>query len=228
MAVMPLSLEEYHQWCISWVERLRGHVRPTETVIEDTLARGEKVLLEGGPRHIAGPGHTVPIPSSPPPGHPLAAPAIGAGISPQVIAGVTGIFKAYCTRVGSGSLPTEMDEATGDLLRERAGELWGHYRQDQAALGWFDAVAGRYSASINGFTSLVLTRLDILDGLPRVKICVGYKVDGRDTNRFPAAMSHLERCQPIYEELAGWDRPTFGATRVSQLPPQAKGLSEAD
>ena len=216
----PLSLEEYHQWCISWVERLRGHVRPTETVIEDTLARGEKVLLEGAQGTLLDLDHgTYPFVTSSWPS--IGGACIGAGISPQVIAGVTGIFKAYCTRVGSGSLPTEMDEATGDLLRERAGE-YGATTGRPRRLGWFDAVAGRYSASINGFTSLVLTRLDILDGLPRVKICVGYKVDGRDTDRFPAAMSHLERCQPIYEELAGWDRPTFGATRVSQLPPQAK------
>jgi adenylosuccinate synthase len=88
-------------------------------------------------------------------------------------------------------------------------------------VGWFDAVAGRYSRLINGLTGLVLTRLDILDGFPSVKICVGYRASGKELHRFPANTGLLEQCQPIYEEMPGWDQPTASATSISQLPDNA-------
>ena len=88
-------------------------------------------------------------------------------------------------------------------------------------MGWFDAVAGRYSVTVNGFTGLVLTRLDILDGFPSVKICVGYRVDGQDVGRFPSNTSRLGQCEPVYEEMPGWDSPTASATRMEQLPENA-------
>ena len=130
------------------------------------------------------------------------------------------MYKAYTTRVGSGPLPTELNDEVGEFIRKRAWE-YGTTTGRARRIGWFDAVAGRYSQRINGFTSLVLTRLDVLDGFPSVKICVGYRADGKTLDHFPGKTSLLERCQPIYEEMPGWDRPTAGATEMAQLPKEA-------
>ena len=144
----------------------------------------------------------------------------GLGLSPRDITGVTGVFKAYSTRVGSGPMTSEMDDSTADALREKAWE-YGTTTGRARRIGWFDAVAARYSALVNGFTSLVLTRLDVLDGFPTIKICVGYKVDGEAIDHFPASVAILERCQPVYEELPGWEVPTASATDMSRLPREA-------
>lgn len=117
-------------------------------------------------------------------------------------------------------MPTEMQNSVGETIRERAWE-YGATTGRPRRVGWFDAVAGRYSATINGFTALVLTRLDVLDGFPSVKVCVAYELDGARTTRFPSSAALVERCQPVYEELPGWDRPTASATRLDQLPPEA-------
>jgi adenylosuccinate synthase len=216
----PLSLDEELERCLFWKEHLQAHITATEVIIEDTLARDEKLLLEGAQGTMLDLDHgTYPFVTSSSPS--IGGACVGAGLNPGTITGVTGIFKAYCTRVGSGPLPTEMDDATGDPLRESAGE-YGATTGRPRRLGWFDAVAGQYSVRINGFTSLVLTRLDILDALPMVKICTGYRIDGQETKRFPASLSQLERCKPIYEEMPGWDRPTAGTTNLSQLPTEAK------
>ena len=132
-----------------------------------------------------------------------------------------GVFKAYCTRVGSGPLPTELKEETGELIRERAHE-YGTTTGRPRRCGWFDAVAARYSTRINGFTGAAITRLDVLDILPRLKICVGYKLDGQDIDYFPATSAALERCQPVYEELDGWLSPTSHIREFEQLPLKAR------
>jgi adenylosuccinate synthase len=146
--------------------------------------------------------------------------AAGLGIHPRSISGVIGVFKAYCTRVGSGPFPTEMLDERADELRERAWE-YGTTTGRARRIGWFDAVAARYSQHINGFSSLVLTRLDVLDGFPSVKICVGYELDGELLGYFPSGATQLERCKPVYEEMPGWSDPTEGATRMEQLPAEA-------
>jgi len=133
---------------------------------------------------------------------------------------VLGVFKAYSTRVGGGPMPSEMQGDLADGLREKAQE-YGTTTGRPRRVGWFDAVAGKYSRLVNGFTGLVLTRLDILDGFPVVKICVGYRVDGRELRRFPANTSLLFRCQPVYQDLPGWDQPTASATSLSHLPENA-------
>jgi adenylosuccinate synthase len=142
------------------------------------------------------------------------------GIPPQAIAGVVGVFKAYSTRVGGGPMPSEMLDETGDELREKAHE-YGTTTGRPRRIGWFDAVAAKYSRLVNGMTGLVLTRLDILDGLRSVKVCVGYQVGGQKIDRFPSNTSLLAQCQPIYEEHPGWSQPTASATSLSQLPENA-------
>ena len=117
-------------------------------------------------------------------------------------------------------MTSEMDDSTADALREKAWE-YGATTGRARRIGWFDTVAARYSTLINGFTSLVLTRLDVLDGFPTIKMCMGYKVDGEVIDHFPSSIALLERCQPVYEELPGWDMPTASATHMSQLPAEA-------
>ena len=214
-----ISVDEVYDRCLAWREKLRSHIADTEGIIQDTLNEGGKVLLEGAQGTLLDLDHgTYPYVTSSWPS--VGGACIGIGVSPTHIEKITGIFKAYCTRVGSGPMPTEMQEATGELLREKAGE-YGATTGRPRRLGWFDAVAGRYSVGLNGFNSMVLTRLDILDGLPSVKVCVGYRAGDREVVRFPADSLLLEKCQPIYEEMAGWDSPTAGSTRLSQLPKQA-------
>ncbi len=215
----PVSLDEVYEKCVDWGRRLKDLICPTELTIQRTLAKGEKVLLEGAQGAMLDLDHgTYPYVTSSSPS--IGGACTGLGLSPRDIAGIAGVFKAYSTRVGAGPLTTEMEDETGDMLREKAWE-YGTTTGRARRIGWFDAVAGRYSALVNGFTSLVLTRLDVLDGFPTIKVCVGYEVDGKAIDHFPASISVLERCRPVYEELSGWDRPTASATEMSQLPPEA-------
>ena len=215
----PVSLEEVYGKCLVWAERLKKHLQPTEMVIQETLARGQKVLLEGAQGTMLDMDHgTYPYVTSS--SSSIGGACTGLGLSPRDIAGIAGVFKAYSTRVGSGPMTSEMEDGTADALREKAWE-YGTTTGRARRIGWFDAVAGRYSVLINGCTSLVLTRLDVLDGFPTIKICVGYEIDGRAVDRFPANISELEKCRPVYEELPSWDEPTASATSMDQLPSEA-------
>ena len=215
----PVSLEEVYDKCVVWGERLGRYLRPTELIVRESLAKGQKVLLEGAQGTMLDLDHgTYPYVTSSSPS--VGGACTGLGLSPRDIAGVTGVFKAYSTRVGSGPMTSEMEEGTADALREKAWE-YGATTGRARRIGWFDAVAGRYSAMVNGFTSLVLTRLDVLDGFPTIKICTGYEVDGEVIEHFPASLALLERCRPIYVDLAGWDRPTASVTDISKLPREA-------
>ena len=215
----PISPDEILEKCFAWGNDLKPYVRQTELVVQDSLSRGEGVLLEGAQGTLLDLDHgTYPFVTSSNPS--IGGACTGLGLSPREITGVTGVFKAYSTRVGGGPLTAEMEEETAGLLREKAWE-YGVTTGRARRIGWFDAVAGRYSASLNGFTSLVLTRLDVLDGFPSIKVCVGYDLDGQVVERFPTSLATLEKCRPIYEEMPGWEGPTASATEVSQLPPEA-------
>ena len=182
-------------------------------------ARGEKVLLEGAQGTLLDLDHgTYPYVTSSSPS--IGGACTGLGLSPREIEGIFGVFKAYSTRVGSGPLVAEMDEDTASVLREKAWE-YGTTTGRARRIGWFDAVAARYSARVNGFTSLVLTRLDVLDGYESLKICVGYELDGKVIDHFPSSAQMLDRCTPVYEELPGWDEPTASVTELEGLPPEA-------
>ena len=212
----PISLEEVHAKCMDWGRRLKDRLHPTELIVQETLAKGQKVLLEGAQGTLLDLDHgTYPYVTSSSPS--IGGACTGLGLSPRDIVGITGVFKAYSTRVGSGPLTSEMNDETAEALRDKAWE-YGTTTGRARRIGWFDAVAGRYSVRVNGFTSLVLTRLDVLDGFPALKMCVGYEIDGKAIDHFPASISMLERCQPVYEELEGWDEPTASATDISQLP----------
>jgi adenylosuccinate synthase len=215
----PLVLQDILGQCADWAERLRPHVRPTEQLVQDMMEQGSKVLLEGAQGTLLDVDHgSYPFVTSSSPS--IGGACTGLGLSPGHIAGVLGVFKAYSTRVGSGPMPSELQGEAAEELREKAHE-YGTTTGRARRVGWFDAVAGRYSVMVNGFTGLVLTRLDILDGFPSVKICVGYRVDGQDVGRFPSNTSRLGQCEPVYEEMPGWDNPTASATRMEQLPANA-------
>jgi len=216
----PLSLEEvYTQYC-RYGERLAPHIRETTIMLDEALGRGEMVILEGAQGALLDPDFgTYPYTTS---SSPLAAGAcLGAGLGPTRLDRVLGVYKAYCSRVGSGPMPTELDDETGELIREEAHE-YGTTTGRPRRCGWFDAVAARFSSRINGLTGAVVTRLDILDILPSLKICVGYELDGKTIDYFPASVTALARCKPVYEELPGWLTPTIGIRRYDQLPDEAR------
>ena len=218
--ISPLSLDDiYRQYC-QYGERLAPYIRETVIMLEEALNRDELVLLEGAQGALLDPDFgTYPYTTS---SSPLAGGGcLGAGLGPTRINRILGVFKAYCTRVGSGPMPTELKDETGDLIRER-GQEYGTTTGRPRRCGWFDAVAARFSNRINGFTGVAVTRLDILDNLPRLKICIAYELDGHTIDYFPANLNALDRCQPIYEELPGWQAPTTNIRQYEQLPVEAR------
>ncbi len=218
--INPLSLEDiYHQYC-QYGEQLGNHICDTTKMLEEAMNREEPILLEGAQGALLDPDFgTYPYTTS---SSPLAGGScLGAGLGPTSLSHVLGIFKAYCTRVGSGPIPTELKDEIGDSIRERAHE-YGTTTGRPRRCGWFDGVAARFSTRINGFTTAAVTRLDVLDTLPQLKICVGYKLDGQTINYFPANVAALERCQPIYEEMPGWQTSINDIQQFEQLPLQAR------
>lgn len=149
----------------------------------------------------------------------------GAGISPVHVTDVVGIAKAYTTRVGSGPHPTELFDEVGEHLT-KVGREYGATTGRRRRCGWFDAVATRYSCMLNGVTRLVVTKLDVLDQLKTIKICVAYELDGRRLESLPVNMADFERLQPIYEEVEGWNCSTESVTCWAELPPKAKAYLE--
>ncbi|MFC1979535.1 adenylosuccinate synthase [Chloroflexota bacterium] len=216
----PLSLDEvYTQYC-QYGERLAAHIRDTVVMLDEVLNKGEVVLLEGAQGALLDPDFgTYPYNTS---SSPLVGGAcLGTGISPTRVSTILGVFKAYCTRVGGGPMPTELKEETGELIRQRAHE-YGTTTGRPRRCGWFDAIGARHSNRINGYTGVAITRLDILDILPQMKICIGYQLDGRKIDYFPGNIAHLSRCEPVYEELPGWLAPTSDIRRYEDLPARAR------
>jgi adenylosuccinate synthase len=209
----PLSLDEVYSEYLNYGQRLASHIRDTETLIGEAIRKNEPVMLEGAQGTLLDPDFgTYPfVTSSSPMG------IVGAGIGPTRIKRVYGVFKAYCTRVGNGPMPSELKDETGEKLRERAGEF-GATTGRPRRCGWFDAVAARHSSRVNGFTGAIVTRLDILDVFPEIGICTAYKLDGKTINELPADISVLERCQPVFETLQGWMTPINDVREYSRLP----------
>ncbi|MFC1987874.1 adenylosuccinate synthase [Chloroflexota bacterium] len=218
--VNPLSLDEVYSQYQQYGEQMASYIRETTIMVEEALDRGESILLEGAQGALLDPDFgTYPYTTS---SSPLAGGGcLGAGMGPTRINSVLGVFKAYCTRVGAGPMPTELKDKTGELIRKTACE-YGTTTGRPRRCGWFDAVAARFSTRINGFTGAAITRLDILGNLPRLKICVGYKLDGETIDYFPGNIAALEKCQPVYEELSGWQSPITHIREYEQLPTQAR------
>jgi adenylosuccinate synthase len=215
-----LSLDEiYDQYC-KYADRWAPFICDTSAVLAAAIEKNEPILLEGAQGFLLDPDYgTYPFTTS---SSPQAAGAcLGSGIAPNKLTHILGVFKAFQTRVGAGPMPTELKDATGELIRER-GHEYGTVSGRARRCGWFDAVAARLSARVNGFNSMVITRLDILDIMPSLKICTAYKLDGKTIDYFPASIAALEKCQPVYEEMAGWEKPTSDARKFKDLPPNAQ------
>jgi len=216
----PLSLEEIYQQYCKYGEQLAPFIRETSSVVREAAARGDLVLLEGAQGTLLDPDFgTYPYVTS---SSPLAgASCIGAGLGPREIGRVLGVFKAYNTRVGAGPMPTELKDKIGDLIREKAHE-YGARTGRPRRCGWFDAVAARFSVQLNGLTDIALTHLDIYGGFPSIKICTAYRFKGEILTSFPSDVAPLEKCQPIYEELDGWQESISGVRNLAKLPVQAR------
>src|ERR671933_2916330 len=209
------------------VERLGPFVTDTTNFINGAVREGRSVLVEGAQATLLDVDHgTYPIVTSS--STTSGGACVGLGLAPRRISGVLGIVRTYTTRVGEGPFPTEMvegEEELGQLIRER-GREYGASTGRPRRCGWFDAFATRYAAAINGFTSVALTKLDVLDALDQIKVCVGYKLDGREIDSFPAVSQDLRRVEPIYETLPGWKTSTEGITEMDKLPEAARRYVE--
>jgi len=216
----PLPLEEvYGEYC-RYGERMAPFIRETDLMVDEALERGEMVLFEGAQGTMLDIDFgTYPYVTST--SSSVGGACLGVGLSPMRIDQIIGVFKAYTTRVGSGPMPTELCDETGELIRERAHE-YGATTGRPRRCGWFDAVISRFSARINGFSGGALTRLDVLDIMPSLKVCTGYKLNGETVTRPPSNWNHLAGCEPIYEELPGWQTDTSGVRRFDDLPPEAR------
>jgi adenylosuccinate synthase len=201
-------------------ERLRPMVRDTASMLNEMIRAGKRVLLEGAQGTMLDIDHgTYPFVTS---SNTTAGGACtGTGIPPTKIHGVIGVAKAYITRVGGGPFPSEDTGAMGDQIR-RAGNEFGSVTGRPRRCGWFDAPLLRYTAMINGFDSLIVTKLDVLDDLERIPVCVAYELDGKTVCEMPARQEQLLRVKPVYEELPGWNTSTRGVKNYDGLPELAK------
>ena len=201
-------------------KKLAPHIADTVAMVNEADAAGKSLLLEGAQGTMLDLDFgTYPFVTS---SNPTAGGACtGSGLSPRRIGRVVGVIKCYTTRVGEGPFPTELNDATGEMLRAKGGEF-GATTGRPRRCGWFDAVVGRYSREVNGVDFWAMTKLDVLDELDVIKICVAYECDGQRLERLPANVSKLARCVPVYEEMPGWQTPTTHVTRHEDLPPNAR------
>lgn len=209
--------------------RLAPYVGDVQGVVLDAHRRGDFVLLEGAQGSMLDLDHgTYPYVTSSVPSSSSSGAALGVGIGPTDISRVVGVFKSYSTRVGNGPFPTELFDDTAVTLRDHGKEFgrgeYGTTTGRPRRIGWLDAVAARYSVRMNGLQAVALTRLDVLDAMPSIKICTAYELDGQLFDTLPARLSVLERVRPVYEELPGWMSDTTDVRTFDDLPVQAQAF----
>ena len=203
----------------AWGEQLASRIIDTVPLVQEAVRSGADILLEGqlGVMRDLDWGTFPYVTSS----NPIAGGSYaGAGLPPRAIDHVVGVVKAYCTAVGAGPFPTELFDETGDRLRS-VGQEYGATTGRPRRCGWLDGVALPYAAWLNGFTGLAITKLDVLDELPALKICTAYLIDGQEVRRVPDTVD-MGRAEPVYEVWPGWQEPTRDARRWSQLPQPAR------
>ena len=215
-----LDLEAIYSQFMAYRERLLPFIDDVSYILNEALRDNKKVLFEGAQGTLLDIDHgTYPFVTS---SNPTAGYApVGTGVGPTKINCVLGITKAYLTRVGEGPFPTELFEATGELLSSVGNEV-GTTTGRPRRCGWFDGVLMNYATNINGMTHLTITKLDVLDQLPTIKICTAYEIDGVKTTTFPPNLERLSKAKPIYEELPGWQTSTEGIKTFEALPENAK------
>jgi adenylosuccinate synthase len=223
--VEPLELEEVAGRLEEVARRIRPHVADTSLLVDRALEDGRYVLLEGAQGTLLDLDHgTYPFVTS---SNPVAsAAATGIGIGPNRIDAVIGVAKAYVTRVGEGPFPTEIEGPDQARVRELGAEF-GTVTGRERRCGWLDLVALRYAVRLNGFTSLALTKLDVLSPFDELPVCTRYRLrDGTETADFPAHQSDFHHCRPVYDVLPGWREPLDEAESVGDLPDAARGYVE--
>jgi adenylosuccinate synthase len=200
--------------------RLQPLVTDTSLYLHTAMQAGKNVMFEGAQGTLLDIDHgTYPFVTSS--NGTAGGAATGLGIGPSRVGTVIGVAKAYTTRVGEGPLPTELDGAMGERLRE-TGQEYGASTGRPRRCGWYDAVAVRYAVRVNGLNALAITKLDVLDGLEELQICTAYRCGSALVPEMPSEVAQLSACQPVYETLPGWSRPTRGVTKFDDLPAEAK------
>lgn len=215
----PLDVETVLAQYLQYADRLRPHVVDASLSIYEALQQRRNILFEGAQGTLLDLDHgTYPYVTS---SNPVAGGAcVGAGVGPTAIDRVIGVAKAYTTRVGEGPFPTEMVDGIGEVLGDRGAEF-GTTTGRARRCGWFDAVIGRYAVRINGLDCLAITKLDVLDTLDEIKVCVGYKINGTVTKNFPSSARQFASCEPVYETMPGWKVSTEDCRKLEDLPQEA-------
>ncbi|XP_043273699.1 adenylosuccinate synthetase [Venturia canescens] len=214
------ELERYK----GYAERIRPFVKETVTYLHNALKSGKKVLVEGANAAMLDIDFgTYPYVTSS--NCSIGGVCTGLGLPPTTIGEVVGVVKAYTTRVGDGPFPTELRDSIGELLQSRGHEV-GVTTKRNRRCGWLDLALLKFTALVNGYTSICLTKLDILDTLPHIKVCVGYRLNGKEIDYFPSSAVELGRAEPIYETVEGWRSTTEGVRSLEKLPPNARKYVE--
>ena len=205
---------------IQYKNRLEKYVKNTSLILHEEIEEGKHILFEGAQGAMLDLDHgTYPYVTA---SNTLAGNACaGSGIGPTMIDRVIGVAKAYTTRVGEGPFPTELQDEIGEKIRQKGGE-YGATTGRPRRCGWFDAVVVNHSIRVNGIREMVITKLDVLNDFDTIKVCVGYRVDGKIYYHVPSNLETLKRCEPIYEELEGWKTEVKGSRSFKDLPTKAK------
>ncbi|GMT43056.1 MAG: adenylosuccinate synthetase [bacterium] len=203
-----------------WAEKIAPHIGDTRTILLDGINEKKNILCEGAQGTMLDLDYgTYPFVTS---SNTIAAGAcIGLGIPPRSIDKIIGVFKAYATRVGEGPFPTELKDGIGGIIQNEGNEF-GATTGRPRRCGWLDTVIVRYSAELNGVDEMVITKLDVLDKIKTINVCVAYRINGKKTDRITDDVSILDSVEPVYEEFDGWRSTTAGATRIDQLPENAR------
>jgi adenylosuccinate synthase len=218
------ALDALLAWCLEWRDKLAGYLADTEQVLREALLRGENLLFEGAQGAMLDLDHgTYPFVTSS--NTTAGAVCTGLGVPPSRIDHIVGVAKAYTTRVGMGPFPTELYDEVGERMRT-VGAEYGATTGRARRCGWFDIVMVQQAAWLNGFTSLSLTKLDVLDRYEHLKVCVTYEYQGKRFDTMPDDLEVLTHCQPQYIELEGWQESTVGVTSYEQLPARARAYIE--
>jgi adenylosuccinate synthase len=205
---------------LAYGERMKPAVADVSSYLAKANAAGRPILFEGAQGALLDIDHgTYPFVTSS--NTTIGGVCTGLGVSPKLIHGVLGVVKAYATRVGEGPMPTELLGSSGDRLRE-SGKEFGSVTGRPRRCGWYDAVVARYATRLNGLDNVALTKLDVLDTLDDIKVCTAYRYGKDILTEWPADLHVLAKCEPVYETLPGWSRPSSGLTRYEDLPREAQ------
>lgn len=222
--VEGFNLEDFYEEYLAYGERLAPYITDTAVVLNEALDGGKRVLFEGAQGVMLDIDQgTYPFVTS---SNPVAGGVtIGSGVGPTKIGHVIGVTKAYTTRVGDGPFPTELNNEIGNQIRE-VGREYGTTTGRPRRVGWYDSVVVRHAKRVSGMTDLSLNCLDVLTGLDTVKICIAYKYKGEIIEHYPASLKVLAQCEPVYEELPGWNEDITEVRSLDELPENARHYLE--